>query len=332
MANLKLTLACWNYDRTRALMDGSVRPEGIELTYLNLFVADIFQRMVRNKEFEVSELGLTFYIGTLGLEEPPFIAIPVFPLRFFRHSAVFVNTASGIESPKDLIGKKVGELFLYGHDAGIWAKGILSDEYGVPTNSYPYYVGGLDRPVPKWDWLPFQPPSNVRVQQLGPNQTLDGMLEAGEIDALYSAIVPPSLLKGSKNVRRLFENYEAVEREYFRKTGIFPIMHTLVIRKDIYQKDPWVAQSLYKAFKEAKNQASNLYKAGEPFMHGLFMIPWLTAHREENRKLMGDDLWPYGLEPNRKVLETFLRYHHEQGLSKRRFKPEELFAPETLVD
>ncbi len=332
MANLKLTLACWNYDRTRGLMDGSVRPEGIELTYLNLFVAEIFQRMVRDKEFEVSELGLTFYVGTLGLEDPPFIAIPVFPLRFFRHSAVFVNTASDIESPKDLIGKRVGELFCYGHDAGIWAKGILSDEYGVSTNSYTYYVGGLDRPVPKWDWLPFQPPSNVRVHQLGPNQTLDSMLEAGEIDALYSAIVPPSLLKGSKNIRRVFENYEAVEREYFRKTGIFPIMHTLVIRKDIYQKYPWVAQSLYKAFKEAKNQAHNLYKSGEAFMHGLFMIPWLTAHREENRKLMGDDLWPYGLEPNRKVLDTFLRYHHEQGLSKRRFKPEELFAPETLVE
>ncbi len=331
MADLKLTLACWNYDRTRALMDGSVRPEGIELTYLSLFPAETFQRMVRFKEFEVSELGLTYYLATLGLEDPPFIAIPVFPLRCFRHSTAFVNTTSGIESPKDLIGKKIGEFFCYGHDAGVWTRGILSDDYGVPTESATYYVGGLDRTT-RSDWVPFAPPSTVRVHYLAPHQGLDSMLEAGEIDALYSAVVPQSLLKGSKNVGRLFEHSEAVEREYFRKTGIFPIMHTVVIRKDIYQRHPWVAQSLYKAFKEAKNQATNFYKFQEANMHRLFMVPWLTEHREENRKLMGDDLWPYGLEPNRKALDTFLRYHYEQGLSKRRFELEDLFAPEALVD
>jgi 4,5-dihydroxyphthalate decarboxylase len=331
MADLELTLACWDYDRTRALMDGSIRPKGIELTYWNLFVAETFERMVRDKEFEVSELGLTFYIGTLGLDDPPFIALPVFPLRFFRHSAIFVNTASGIESPKDLIGKRVGELFTYGHDAGIWAKGILSDDYGVPADSVTYYVGGLDRPA-RWDWLPWDPPPNVKIQQLGPMQTLDAMLEGGEIDALYSAIVPPALIRGSPRVRRLFEDYEAVERDYFRRTGIFPIMHTVVMRKDVYQQNPWIARSLYDAFKEAKDKAARLYQMGESFMHGLFMIPWLTAHREENRRLMGDDLWPYGVERNVKVLDTFLRYHHEQGLSKRRLRVDELFVPETLVD
>lgn len=329
MADLKLTLACWNYDRTRALMDGSVRPRGIELTYLNLFVAEVFQRMMRDREFEVSELGLTFYIGSLGLPDPPFIAIPVFPLRFFRHSAIFVNVDSGIKSPQDLVGKKVGELFTYGHDAGIWAKGILSDDYGVPADSVSYYVGGLDRPA-RWDWVPFQLPPSIRVQQLGPEQTLDSMLESGEIDALYSAIVPPSLMKGSTRVRRLFENYEAVERDYFRRTSIFPIMHTVVIRRDVYNEHPWVARAIYDAFNEAKQHAVNLYRMGGAFMHGLFMVPWLTAHLEENRQLMGDDLWPYGLEPNRKVLDAFLRYHHEQGCSSRRFTPDELFAPETL--
>jgi 4,5-dihydroxyphthalate decarboxylase len=331
MADLKLTLACWDYDRTKALMDGSVRPEGIELTYKNLFVAETFERMVRDREFEVSEMAMTFYVGTLGLEDPPFIALPVFPLRFFRHSAVFVNTASGIQSPKDLIGKNVGELFIYGHDAGVWAKGILSDEYGVPANSVTYHVGGLDR-YALWDWAPFTPPPDVKVHQLRPDRTLNGMLEAGEIDALYSAIVPPSLIGGSPRVRRLFEDYESVERDYFRRTGIYPIMHTLVIRKDVYREHPWVAQSIYAAFKEAKSRAYSQYKLGELFMHGTFMVPWFTAHREENRKLMGDDLWPYGLEPNRKVLDTFLRYHHEQGLSKRRLTPDELFAPETLGD
>jgi 4,5-dihydroxyphthalate decarboxylase len=331
MADLKVTLACWNYDRTRGLMDGSVRPEGVDLTYRMAFVAEIFERMVRNKEFEVSELGLTFYLRSLELEDPPFIAIPVFPLRFFRHAAVFVNTASGISSPKDLVGRNVGELLCYGHDSGIWSKGIFKDDYGVPTDSYTYYVGNIaEHPLPKWDWLPFNAPPSVRLNHLGPAQTLDAMLESGEIDALYSAIVPPSLLKGSPKVKRLFDNYEAVERDYFRRTSIFPIMHTVVIRRDVYQKYPWLAQSMCKAFQEAKDQAFNMYKAGDPYNSASIMIPWFMAHREENKKLLGDDYWPYGLEPNRKVLDTFLRYHYEQGILKRKWKLEDIFATETV--
>src|SRR5579864_154853 len=332
VSDLKINMACWNYDRTRALIDGTVRPEGIDLTYHDIFVAEIFQRMVKDREFDASELGLTFYLGTLDLDPRPFIAIPVFPLRFFRHAAIFVNTQSGIRTPKDLIGKKVGELFTYGHDAGIWAKGILSDEFGVRADAYTYHVGGLDRFVPKWDWFPSKPPPHVEVKQLGPGQSLDAMLESGEIDALFSAIMPPSLLNGSPNVRRLFDPYEPVERDYYKRTGIFPIMHTFVIRRDVYDKNPWVAQSLYKAFKEAKRQALLQYKIGDSFMHGHFMVPWFTTLRDENRQLLGDDPYPYGIEPNRKTLETFLRYHHEQGLSKRLWKPEEIFAKETLAD
>lgn len=332
MANLKINLACWNYDRTRGLMDGSIKPEGVDLTYRMAFVAEIFERMVRNKEFEVSELGLTFYLRSLELEDPPFIAIPVFPLRFFRHAAVFVNRASGISSPKDLVGKKVGELLCYGHDSGIWSKGIFQDDYGVPTDSYTYYVGDIDdHPLPKSDWLPFGAPPSVRLNHLLSGQTLDAMLESGEIDALYSAIVPPSLLKGSPKVKRLFDDYEAVERDYFRRTSIFPIMHTVVIRRDVYQKNPWLAQSMMKAFQQAKDQAFQMYKAGDPFNSASIMIPWFMAHREENQKLLGNDYWPYGLEPNRKVLDTFLRYHYEQGILNRRWKVEELFAPETLT-
>ena len=330
--NLPINLACWNYDRTRALMDGTVRAEGIDLTYNDLFVADTFQRMVKDREFDASELGLTFYLASLDLPEPPFIALPVFPLRFFRHAAIFVNTKSGIRTPQDLVGRRVGELFTYGHDAGIWAKGILSDDYGVGADSYSYHVGGIDRFVPAWDWFPAKPPAHVSVQQLGPGQSLDAMLEAGEIDALFSAIMPPSLLRGSPNVRRLFEDYPAVERDYFRRTGIFPIMHTFVVRRDVYQRNPWVAQSLYRAFKEAKRQALLQYELGDAFMHGFFMMPWFTALRDENRRMLGEDPYPYGVEPNRKTLETFLRYHHEQGLTRRLYKPEEIFAAETLVD
>ena len=332
MANLKLSFSCWNYDRMRALMDGTVKPEGIDLTYEPLFPAVTFQRALHNKEFDACELGLTFYLATLHTDDPPFVAIPVYPVRLFVHSAIFVNTKSGIQSPKDLIGKKMGELFVYGHDAGTWSKGILADEYGVPTNAYSYYVGGVDRPTPQWGWFPLKPPDNVEVHHIGPEKTLDAMLESGEIDALYSALVPPSLLKRSPNVRRLFEDSETVERAYFRKTGIFPIMHIVAIRKEVYQRNPWVAQSLYKALKEAKAKAEELYRFQEANMHRLFMVPWLTEHREENRKLMGDDLWPYGLARNRSAIDTFLRYHHDQGLSKRRFTPEEIFLPETLGD
>jgi len=332
MANLKITLACWNYDRTRGLMDGSIRPEGVDLTYKMAFVAEIFERMVRNKEFEVSELGLTFYLRSLELENPPFIAIPVFPLRFFRHAAVFVNTASGIASPKDLVGKKVGELLCYGHDAGVWSKGIFKDDYGVPTDSYTYYVGNIDEhPLPKWDWLPFAAPPSVQINQLRADQNLNAMLESGEIDALYSAICPPALLKGSPKVKRLFDNYKDVERDYFRRTSIFPIMHTVVIRRDVYEQNRWLAQSMCKAFQDAKDQCFKQYRMGDAFNSAGMSVPWFTALREENQKLMGEDYWPYGLEPNRKVLETFLRYHYEQGILKRRYKLEDLFAPETLT-
>jgi 4,5-dihydroxyphthalate decarboxylase len=331
MAELELTLACWNYDRTAALADGSIKPEGIRLRCLNVFPAETFLRMVKFREFEVSELGLKFYVSSLAMKEPPFIAIPVFPLRIFRHSAIFINANSGIQSPRDLIGKKVGEPFAYGHDAAIWARGILSDEYGVPAASAPYYVGAVDGATRR-EFAPFPPSADIKVIALAPDQTLDAMIESGEIDAMYSAIAPPSFLKGSSNVRRLFPNHEEVERGYFRKTGIFPIMHTVVIRRDVYRDNPWIAQSLYKAFKAAKEKCYASYRFGEQYSNALQGIPWLTSHLEQNRALMGDDPWSYGLEPNRKVIETFLRYHHEQGLSSRQLRAEDLFAPETLTD
>ena len=193
MPDLKLTLACWNYDRTRALMDGSVKPEGIELTYHNSFPAATFHRMVGKREFEASELGLTFYLDTLHYDDPPFVAIPVYPIRVFSHSAIYINTNKGIREPKDLIGRKVGEFFLYGHDAGTWSKGILQDHYGVPIDSYDNYIGGVERPTPPLPWYQEKPPAHIKVQHIGTETTLDQMLDAGEIDALFSALVPPSL-------------------------------------------------------------------------------------------------------------------------------------------
>jgi hypothetical protein len=330
-ATVKLSLACWSYDRTRALMDGTVRPDGIELAVQSAQqVGEIMERVITTGDFDVAELGFTYYLRSLELLGAPFIAIPVFPNRIFRHAAIFVNRASGIAAPGDLRGRKVGELFRYGHDAGIWAKGVLSDEYGVPADSMTHYVGGLDKPAPGPDWAPFDPPASLGIHQLGPDRTLDAMLEAGEIDALFSAWMPPSFLRRSPNVARLFPDYEAVERDYFHRTRIFPIMHTIVIRRAIYEKNRWIARSLAAAFQQAKDQAARHYRMAETFFGVPFMVPWLAAHLEENRALMGEDPWPYGIAANRTTLDTFLRYHFEQGLSKRRYAIGEIFAPETL--
>ena len=330
MAPLKLRFGCWHYDRTRALADGTVQPEGIELSYsTRVQVGEIMERVLKG-EYDVAELGFTYYLRSLEAPNPPFIAIPVFPNRLFRHGAIFVNTRAGIVEPRDLIGKKVGELHRYGHDAGIWAKGALSDDYGVPAKSFTYYVGALDKPAAQEDWAAPAAPEGVKIHPLGPGQTLDGMLEQGEIDALFSAWIPPSLRAGSPNVARLFVDYEAVERDYFRRTGVFPIMHTVVIRREVYDRNPWVAMALVEAFRKAKAIAENAYRAGSIFFTPSLMIPWVASLQDRNRALLGDDFWPYGIERNRKVLETVLRYHREQGLLTRDWSVEELFARETL--
>lgn len=331
MANLKITLACWEYDRTRALFDARVRPEGIDLDLWSTFnVGEIMEHMVRHRQFDVSELGITYYLRTLELPERPFVAIPVFPNRFFRHSAIFVNATKGIRSPRDLAGRPVGELQRYGHDAGIWAKGVLGDDFGVPTKSMVHHVGGMERTGDEPDWAPFVPPADVAIHRLPPERGLDNMLLKGEIDALFTAHIPPSARKSPDRVRRLFPDFEAVERDYFARTGIFPIMHTVVMRREVYESNRWIARAIMTAFEQAKAAAMKAYNASDVFFNAPTMIPWFVALREKNRALMGDDYWPYGIERNRKALETCLRYHREQGVLKRAYSVEELFAPETL--
>jgi 4,5-dihydroxyphthalate decarboxylase len=325
MSKLRLTLACWNYDRTRALADGSVQPDGIELTYLNLPVEETFFRMARYREFEVAEMSLSSYAVSLSQEAPPFIAIPIFPSRMFRHASIFVSTKSGVREPRDLIGKQVGNPE-YQLTALVWVRGILSDEYGVTPSAVEYWTGGEEQPG-REEKISIDLPSEFKVRRIRPNQTLSQMLADGELDALYVPRIPSTFLSRPKDVRRLFEDYAEVERTYYRKTGIFPIMHTVVVRRDIYQAHPWVAQSLYKAFVQSQRFTYEDFRETAALK---FMLPWLTSHVEELRREMGDDWWSNGFEPNRHVLETFLRYHYEQGLSKRRLLPEELFAAETL--
>ena len=325
MAKLKLTFSCWNYDRTRALADGSVQPDGIELNCLSLPVEETFFRMLRYQEFDVAEMSLSSYTVSLQRENPPFIAIPIFPSRFFRHSSIYVSTASGIREPKDLIGKRIGTPE-FQMTAPVWIRGILQDEYGVAPSSVEYWTGGEEEPG-REEKLKLDLPATIRLRPIGPTQTLSQMLAAGEIDALHTARSPSTFHTRPADVKRLFENYVEVERAYYRKTRIFPIMHTIAIRREVYEANPWIAQSLYKAFVESQRRT---YQDLSETAALKGMLPWLTAHVEEARREMGDDWWSYGLAPNRQVLDTFLRYHHEQGLSKRRLTPDDLFAKETL--
>ena len=325
MSRLQLSIACWNYDRTRALLEERVRPDGIDLNYLNLPVEETFFRMLRGREFDAAEMSLSSYVVSLFADAPPFVAIPVFPSRFFRHSCIYVNAASGIAHPADLIGRRVGTPE-YQMTAPVWIRGILADEYAVPIDGVTYCTGGLEEPG-RPEKLAIDLPPHIRVERIGPDQTLSSMLAEGTIDALYTARAPSSFRDGSGRVKRLFEDFPAVERAYFRRTGIFPIMHTVVLRRDVYERHPWAAQSLYKAFCAAQREAYE--DLGQTAALKL-MLPWLTAHVEDTRREMGDDFWPYGLPRNRETLDTFLRYSHEQGLSRRLLAADELFAPETL--
>ena len=321
---MRLTLACWDYDRTRALMDGSVAPDGIELVYLNQPVEETFFRMMRHQEYDCSEMSLSSYVASLD-KSNAFVAIPVFPSRFFRHSCIFVSAKSGIRKPEDLKGKRIG-VPEYQMTAPVWIRGILSDDYGVKVTECEHSSGGEEEPG-RDEKLKINVPSTIRLQAIPGDKTLSRMLADGELDALVTARAPSTFHQEPDNVKRLFPNYVEVEKAYYRRTKIFPTMHTVVVRRDVYEKNPWVAQSLYKAFTAAKAKAYELYAqtAALPAM-----IPWLVSHVEEVRKEIGEDWWPYGLEPNRKALETFLRYHHEQGLSKKLRTPDELFARETL--
>ncbi len=325
MPNLPLSLACWNYDRTRGLFDGRVRADGIDLTCLDLPVEETFFRMLRHREFDVAEMSLSSYVVSLAAADPPFVAIPVFPSRFFRHSCIYVHADAGIGRPGDLAGRVVGTPE-YQMTAPVWIRGILADAYGVPVDSVTYATGGLEEPG-RPEKLTLDLPPAIRIRRIGPGQTLSGMLASGEIDALYTARAPSSFRAGDGRVRRLFDDFAAVEREYYRQTRIFPIMHTIVIRRRVYERHRWIAQSLFKAFRGAKAMAYD--DLGQTAALKV-MLPWLTAHVEDARREMGEDFWPYGLAANVEVLDTFLRYSHEQGLSPRRLAPDQLFAPETL--
>lgn len=332
MTDLPLRIATLRYDHMQALLDGTARIDGVDATFqTDRFVTEIFEDMVANRAYDVSELGLTFYLRTLELDDPPFVAIPVFLNRHFRHSAIYVNTSSGIKRPEDLRGKTIGELAVYGHDAGVWPKGILSDEYGVTPDQSRWVIGGADFPMKPFDWLPSgAAPPGVDITPAPEGRGLAPMLEAGEIDALISAIVPQAYLNGSPHIAQLFPDVEAVERDYYRRTKIYPIMHTVVMQRELLRQHPGLARAVYHGFADSTQAMQQHYRRAWTGQHTELSVPWFTDLYERNRTLLSDDYWANGIHANRTTVDTYLRYFYEQGLSTRRWTCDEIFAAELL--
>ena len=325
MGKLRLTLAAWDYDRIRPLFDGSIQPEGIEITPVVSRPSETFFRMLRFSEFEVSELSFANYTMLRARGDDSFVAIPVFPSRLFRHSCIYVNVNSGINEPKDLMGKRIG-VPEYSMTAAVFARGMLLHEYGVTPDSIEWFSGtqdGLQRP----SRIDFDLPESVVLHRMPLEQDMGPMLDSGDLDAIISPNAPHSLDADPSPVRRLFSDYRQAEKDYFAKTGIFPIMHTVVIRKDIFEAHPWVATSLYEAFIASKAHAYRQLAETDALK---ITLPWVVAELEETRRIMGHDFWPYGIGRNRTSLEALPQYLHEQHLSERVPDIEKLFAPNTL--
>ncbi|KAJ7917558.1 4,5-dihydroxyphthalate decarboxylase [Mycena leptocephala] len=328
MAPLQLSLACWDYDRVKALEDGRVKPEGIELNFLNLRVEETFFRQLRYQEFDISELSLSSYVLTLNSEDPPFFALPVFPSRFFRHQSIYVNTKAGITHPSQLSGRRVGTPE-FQMTAPVWQRGILEDEYGLKYDAPHYFTGNVEpSDVERKEKVPLKLRETVNIQPIPKGKCLAHMLADGEIDALESATAPSTFGK-HPDVGRLFPDAMAVEQDYFKRTGIFPIMHVIVVKRSVLKDNPWVARSLTKAFAAALEYAySAIHERGAL----RYILPWLQFHVEETQAVMcnnGEDKWwQDGLTAqNRRTLDKFLEYSFNQGLAKKKWQVDELFAP-----
>jgi 4,5-dihydroxyphthalate decarboxylase len=319
---LKLALACWDYDRTRPLMDGRVRPEGIDLDIKVLRPRQAFQRMLDSKEFEVSELSLASYTALKARGDCPFVAVPVALSKIFRHSCIYVRADSGIRTPADLKGKRVGTS-QWSSTGLCFMRGFLQHDYGVTAADMHWFMGGLNTFVEP-PLIPLNLPKEIKLDFLSGGQTLEGMFAAGELDALLSLYIPQMFAKGDPRIVRLFPNHKEVEQDYYRRTGIFPIMHTVVVREDVHRAHPWVAANIYKAFCDARDIAVDGLWDTDALRVAL---PFLIDHVEETWRVFGKDYWAYGLEANRPTWAAISRYVHEQGLAPRIVAPDELFLP-----
>lgn len=331
MADLRLRYAGVSYyDKTRALERGEVVPEGIELEYVPYeHVGELFRTMAQTPEsFDASEMSLSTLTMMISRGDDRLIGIPVFPSKAFRHSQVYVNAASGIDGPEDLIGRRIG-VPEYQMTAAVWIRAFLEHDYGVSPRDVHWLTGGLRTPHYE-ERLHHEPPPGVRIDLIPKGKTLLEMLDSGEIDALTTAQQPQPFIDDTGRVRRLFRDYRAVEEDYLRRTGFFPIMHTVVLRRATYEEHPSAARALLDAFEQSKLHGRARLRNLDTLA---VMHPWIAAELDELKEpfaLFGGDPFAYGIGPNRHVLEALMDYSHEQGLSDSRVSIEELYAPETL--
>jgi 4,5-dihydroxyphthalate decarboxylase len=306
-----------------ALNLGIIQPEGIDLRYIAIQSSpEIFARMIKTRSFDVAEMSLAHYFIMRTHGEFPYMAIPVFPSRVFRHGYIFVNKHAGISTAKDLEGKRIG-VQEYRQTAGVWVRGILQHEFGVNLDSVKWIEGGVNEPRAPDDDMDLRPTRDLSLEIIPGDRTLNDMLEAGEIDAYYGARRPNALDSG-QNVVRLFPDYRELEKDYYRKTGFHPIMHTVVIREELFREHPWMAESLYKACEASKAWAMQQMKySGAQRL----MLPWLFNEIAEMEELMGKNAWAYGLEANRPILEAFMQYLVDQHFLEGPAPIDDLFAP-----
>jgi 4,5-dihydroxyphthalate decarboxylase len=320
MADIPITIASGDYDRTRALKDGSVRVEGCAVTYANVEPNELFKRNLRAQEFDVSEMSFSTYVVQREQNKAGYTAIPVFLSRAFRHSAIFVRT-DHIRSPADLKGKRIGtpEYFT---TMLVWLRGLLSDEYGVKPSDLRWRIGGQEQPAKEPPELS-TPEAGIDIEAIPTGKTLSTMLAEGEIDALFSAR-PPSCFQRAPNIARLFPDYRTTEQAYFRKSGIYPLMHAVGIRNSLVAQYPQLPAALYAAFVAAKLHAFTDLERLAAFA---VTLPWVEAEYRATQAVLGPDIWPYGVAGNQKAIDTLCRYLHEQGFIQRVMKADELFAP-----
>jgi 4,5-dihydroxyphthalate decarboxylase len=322
MSKLKISFASCPYDRLNPIISGRVPIEGCDPNFFPLRAEELFPRVYSTQDFDVTEISVSSHILTCLRGDAHYVGIPAFVSRVFRHGDIYIRTDRGIRSPQDLRGRIVG-VPEYQMTAALWIRGILSDEYGVKTSEIRWRSGGLQKPG-RSERTPIKLPSHIELETIAPDNSLSPMLADGEIDALITAVQPDCYAGKVPNVDRLFPDYRPVEEAYYRKTGMFPIMHMMAVRKSLAEQHPWLAGNILKACLQARGLALEEMKSTGMFYA---MLPWLTDDLARAQAVMGPNMWPYGVTANRKELEAMLRWSHEQGLAPRQGSIHELFAP-----
>jgi 4,5-dihydroxyphthalate decarboxylase len=323
MAKLQLSIAMGDYDRTRPLLDGRVQIDGVDPVYMTLYPEEMFFRAMRSQDFDITELSFSSYVVKSANGDCPYVAVPVFLSRAFRHTSIYVRK-DRIARPEDLRGKRVG-VPEYQLTANVWARAILQDDFGVAPAEIRWVRGGIETPG-RPEKIPLQLPAGVVLENAPDGTTISGLLDRGEIDGFMAPRPPSGAALSNPHVGWLFDDPTAVAKDYYRRTGIFPIMHVVGVRKALVDRHPWLPGAIFKAFSRAKALA---LEALSDTSATKVTLPFVEEQLRAARQTLGEDYWSYGVGGNAATLEAFLRHHHAQGLSARRLAVDELFHPST---